>query len=308
MKRDSIVLARQKSVKEKERVVEYLEGMVSLKIKGTGSKEAKDKYCLYFLNQKNIFVFFKPNARSGLQKLLVRLIDIKSYDLNDETEVFTIVLNNNETYSFVFKDVAIAQKFDELISTKLGIIHSMFFQSDEYDVTYCRYFVAAHFEVTSVKDVVTSQDKYRFTNGNLKRFIDSPALKPFKFVTENFSSESLFYRRIWLGVIKYAERTIGKGFKLDLDDEFAKTQKEAVCLFVTTKQLIEFEQEPFENYPAIFPNVVDSLALPDWMEVNTVYIMLPENLQDGPQKGPFPYHYILPLQSDYKRDNRNSAA
>jgi hypothetical protein len=120
------------------------------------------------------------------------------------------------------------------------------------------------------------------------------SLKPLRFVLDE-SKDTLFRKRIWLGLVKVTKHGLDKSV-VEVTDGMSKNGKPGVLVFVTARQLLQLEYEPTDHFPQIYNNVIDPLSVPGWLDINTAYIFDAPGSTKTPPPSFFPFKQALAMQ------------
>lgn len=272
---------------------------VNIKLNIKGKIESRDNHQFIASTNYGFFAFWNKKEPVFQNAQILPFENFQKIDYDENIHAYRTTLTSGMQLSIVFPDLTFIDIFNQLLSTKL----QQSLPPNLYSEDYLRYILASLQENSQLeRSHILETNVFDNTSGNLGPLINLPALKSFSFIA-NSTKNTIFHKRIWLGQVKLGKIAIDKSV-MEITDSISKSSKPTGLLFVTSRQLIDFEVESPDKLPLIFNNSIDSLVLPIWMDVNNVYLFPTNESKKDPNNSQFPFHEILPLQSFKKSAKR----
>lgn len=271
MKRDSVLIAKQKRETDKLPTQRILVETVKLEIKNIKKPVSKDKFTLMLFIEHSFIMFHKPSQFTsidsiGLPQILVLFSEIKFISMKPEKKMLTLKTENQALLNIYFKKLPSCESMNEMLSDKIKIINSYYGGSLEKDRVWAKYYVASYFEARfNIPNCF--KDKYK---SSLKRdYID--------FFADAFENENreIFENKLWYGKFRKHDKNVKDVFIDDIiRDVKDKTlgDKEQFGIILLSKQNIDYTKEEFENYIKHYYSILNSQFLPEWIEPNLLYL------------------------------------
>lgn len=264
------------------------------KVKIITKAKADEKDNIWFLLSPrfNFFAFAAQKDKVFQEAQVVPLSLFQTFDWEENTHTYKGSLSDGVQLHLTFRDPSFVETFNQVLlhGLKTGI-------SDvDNPKEYYRYLLGSLEENRQLeRSHILEPDQYVTNGGNLTTALTLPALRQFSFVTDD-SKETIFKRRVWLGVVKVTKHGMDKSLT-EVSDSMSKNGKPMALLLVTAKQVVDYKTEPVESYPKIFQNVIDALSLPGWLDSNVAYVFeLPTPNKTVSQNGFFPFKQALSMQ------------
>lgn len=264
-------MAKHKEEQAKEADKKVIIELVKAEAKQLAIPIPKDKYNMVFFTEHNFIVIHKLGQYSGPESIvlpvyLILLSEIKSMEKIVEKRVLALTVDNKATYTLYFRKAEKLDLIEEIISKKIKIMSSFYDSVSDKDRTWAKYHTAAYFEsIYRVDNLYVNKYKALLTDDVFEYFTEA---------IEN-TRHNVLHRKLWFGKFKKYERT----FRIDNLKELLKeikgknlVDREALGVLVTHKQLVNYSDEPFENYMDLYFDILGSEYLPRWMDINHLYL------------------------------------
>lgn len=267
MNNTAINLFKKSNRKIKNLDEDYYHCTANIKLTSKGKSVTLESVGFYVSTRNFFFAFWNQKDNIFQNAHVNRIVDIQKIEFDKKISTYQILMVNGIGITVKFSDSIFIDIFNKILSMKID------YQGDSNDRSneYCRYLIAGLVESFQIdKSIIYDVKENQNYAGDLSQILALPNLKFFNFMKETTKS-TLFDRRVWLGSVKISKFASNKSVT-EIDDQIAKSSKPKAVLFVTSKQMIDFETEDPKNFGFLFKNVIDSLSLPDWMDPNLIYI------------------------------------
>lgn len=293
---DSVTLKKNKGARPTEKPEEYYTGKCAMRHKSDASESPFEKHYFLLLPKRNFFAFYKTEGKTVIRKMIILVKDIRRFGWEQRTLCYTIVAQNNEVFQVSFPDEKLDQNFDRILTSKFKNSQAM---GGHYELDYCKQlFMFMADRVNPKKKDAIIIPEFTQTTTNLKPLLEIQSLKSFKFMAKD-PNDTPFERRLWMGVVRLAERQATDNLPNDWPDEIPDMRDVGVVM-CSGRQLVNFDLVQFPHVYNLYQNDLSSVVLPDWMDFDMTYLF-PVNgsnahHQNGSGSTQFPYKRILPLQ------------
>lgn len=265
----------------------------NIKLNVKGKVETRDGNRFIVSPRHSFFAFWSPKLPVFQDAQVVPLSLFQTFDYDDKTRTYKSSLSDGTAMTLIFADSAFIETFNKILSSSLAA------QSHPVDEPkeYFRYLLGALEDSRKLeRSLIIEPDIFCHTAGNLTQVLAQPAFKPFSYVVDE-SKETIFRGRTWLGMVKVSKHNLDKSIR-EITDGISKAGKPGVLLIVTARQLIDYNNEPPENYPQIYSNVIDAVSMPGWLDTNMGYLFDVPAAGDKAKGEPafFPFHQALSMQ------------
>ena len=299
METDDLILARQKEEITKETETKVMIELVKVEAKNIVSPIQKDKYNFVFFTQHNYIVIHKieqfANAESIMLPICVILVsEITSVEIIEEKKILLLITDNKGVYNIYFRRLDKCESIKQIISNKLNIMQDYYDVPRDRKKNWAKYYTAAYFE--SLYDVDNNYETKH------KSLLNDDVFEYFSEAIAN-EANNVLERKLWFGKCKKYERT----FKLENLKDLLKeikgknlVDREVLAVLATHKQLVNYYDEPFENYLKLYYDILDNEFLPKWMDTNSLYTFKIDKLikdETNSKTNPF-YEFISLLYAN----------
>ena len=266
-KNDSLILKKKISLENKTKKKNVLKLLIKLKIiNENNKKEISEKRYLVYFKRKNFLSFLKENNAKA-QKLpseTIILNEIQRIAYNEELDNYKIFLLKKFFLISTKKEKDLLQYIMNLIKKKVKIIKSIFQNNLGFSQTMAKFETCSYFETSKKKDNIKKNQIY----------LNCDSLK-FFYHSLNTESGKLLDNHIFYANLKYYSKNLKNETIEDLVKFFENKKtdlKNYFSILVLSKPLINLEKVPIENYLKIYKDVLNRASLPEWMDMNFIYL------------------------------------
>lgn len=291
--KDSIILKKKTSLEKNKKKKTVISIQIKLQIKNDkNKKDISDKRKMVYFKKKNFIAFLKDNNSNALNlpSEVIILNEIQRLAFNEEISQYKIFLSDERNFLITTKkEKDILDYIMNLIKRKVKMIKSIFENKLGFSSTMAKFETCSYFE--------QSKKKEKFKNN--ENFLNCDSLK---FFYHNLNTESgkLLNNHIFYAETKIYSKDLKNETPQEITTYFEKKNnsdlKKYFSIVVLSKPLINLEKVPIENYLKIYKDVLNRASLPEWMDMNFIYLFKIEKnkITEKPDKK-IPYQKIIKL-------------